>query len=96
MRTVTQGIVGTSMPSFALLPAAELNAVVDYVILLAQRGETELLLIAYAEAEEEMIENTGIMPLLFFGFQNIVSSKVKGWEENVMDVHPSRFITVER
>ena len=25
-----------------------------------------------AEAEEEMIENTGIMPLLFFGFQNIV------------------------
>lgn len=49
-----------------------------------------------AEAEEEMIENTGIMPLLFFGFQNIVSSKVKGWEENVMDVHPSRFITVER
>ncbi len=54
VRTVTQGIVGTSMPSFALLPAAELDAVVDYVVLLAQRGETELLLIAYAEAEEEM------------------------------------------
>lgn len=53
LRTVKQGVVGTSMPSFALLPDAELDAVVDYVVLLAQRGETELLLTAYAEAEEE-------------------------------------------
>jgi mono/diheme cytochrome c family protein len=54
VRTVRLGIVGTSMPSFALLPPSELNAVVDYVIFLAQRGETEYLLAAYAEAEEEM------------------------------------------
>jgi oligopeptide transport system substrate-binding protein len=62
----------------------------------ASGADSEKRMNLLAEAEEEMIENTGIMPLLFFGFQNIVSSKVKGWEENVMDVHPSRFITVER
>lgn len=55
LRTVRQGIVGTSMPSFALLPPSELNAVVDYVIFLAQRGETEYLLGAYAEAEEDAV-----------------------------------------
>ena len=54
LRTVREGVVGTSMPSFALLPPTELAAVVDYVILLAQRGETEVLATAYAEAEEEM------------------------------------------
>jgi len=54
IRTVREGVVGTSMPSFALLPPTELAAVVDYVILLSQRGETEVLWTAYTEAEEEM------------------------------------------
>ncbi len=54
VRTVREGIVGTSMPSFALLPPTELAAVIDYVILLAERGETEILWAAYAEAEEDL------------------------------------------
>jgi mono/diheme cytochrome c family protein len=54
VRTLKQGIVGTSMPSFALLPPTELNAVADYVIYLAKRGETELLIAAYTAGEEDM------------------------------------------
>lgn len=54
VRTVREGVVGTSMPSFALLPPAELEAVVDYVIFLSERGETEMLWAVYTEAEEEM------------------------------------------
>ncbi len=36
-----------------------------------------------------------VMPLLYYGYHNIVSSKIKGWEANVMDVHPTRFMSKE-
>ena len=43
-RTVKRGIPGTSMPSFSLLPKEDLDAVTDYVKLLAMRGEFETAL----------------------------------------------------
>ncbi|HZP20643.1 MAG TPA: peptide ABC transporter substrate-binding protein [Bauldia sp.] len=46
-----------------------------------------------SEAEAVMIADTGFMPLLFYSYHNIVSPKLHGWEENVMDVHPSRFVS---
>ena len=49
-----------------------------------------------SQAEKVLVDGDGMLPLLFFSSHNIVSSRVKGWEENVMDIHPSRFITVEQ
>jgi oligopeptide transport system substrate-binding protein len=49
-----------------------------------------------SQAEKVLVESDGMLPLLFFSSQNIVSGRVKGWQENVMDIHPSRFISVER
>ena|SRR5438046_1305589 len=49
-----------------------------------------------AEAEKTLVDDLGVMPILFFGIQSLVSSRVSGWEENALDVHPSRFITVSR
>lgn len=49
-----RGIVGTSMPSFRLLPKKDIDAVVDYVMLLAERGELEYQLQSEAEAAEEL------------------------------------------
>lgn len=40
-RTLVHGLEGTSMPSFALLPAGELEALVSYVLHLSLRGEVE-------------------------------------------------------
>jgi mono/diheme cytochrome c family protein len=54
--TVTRGVPGTSMPSFERLPKAQLEAVVDYVLALAHRGELEQLLAAQAEAEGELTD----------------------------------------
>ncbi len=54
VRTVRQGIRGTSMPGFALLPEHDQQAVVDYVIMLARRGEVEQGLVNLAESEEEL------------------------------------------
>lgn len=36
-----------------------------------------------------------VVPLLYYGFHTVVSSKLKGWEDNVMDVHPTRFLSKE-
>lgn len=41
IRTLKQGIEGTSMPSFGLLPDDQLNKLVSYVIHLSMRGQVE-------------------------------------------------------
>jgi mono/diheme cytochrome c family protein len=43
-RTLIEGIPGTAMPSFALLPNDEVESLVEYVRYLSIRGETELAL----------------------------------------------------
>jgi mono/diheme cytochrome c family protein len=53
-RTIERGVVGTSMPSFRLLPKRDLDAVLAYVLALTHRGELEQLLAAHAEAEGEL------------------------------------------
>jgi mono/diheme cytochrome c family protein len=63
-RILKQGIPGTSMPSFAAIESAEhdekknddLDAVVDYVIYLSIRGETERLLLYEAANDEGLLE----------------------------------------
>jgi mono/diheme cytochrome c family protein len=52
--TLHRGVVGTSMPNFRLLPKKEIEAVVDYVMVLAQRGELEFQVASEAEASEEL------------------------------------------
>src|SRR4029077_19002636 len=41
VRVLHQGVEGTAMPSFALLPAADLQDLVSYVIHLSMRGKVE-------------------------------------------------------
>jgi mono/diheme cytochrome c family protein len=41
---VRQGVQGTAMPSFGLLPEAEIKALVEYVKYLSMRGQTEIML----------------------------------------------------
>lgn len=54
-QTVKRGVSGTSMPSFALLADDDLEAVIDYVLVLTHRGELENSLLLEAEfvLEEE-------------------------------------------
>ncbi len=58
LRTLQRGVVGTSMPSFRLLPKRDLDAVTDYVLALAHRGELERLLAAHADSEGELDDET--------------------------------------
>jgi len=54
VRTLHSGVPGTSMPRFNLLPAKDIEAVVDYVLVLTHRGEVEFQLAAEAEAADEL------------------------------------------
>ena len=54
VRTLRRGVTGTSMPSFADLSPDDLEAVVDYVVYLSQRGEFEHELASLAEQEDEV------------------------------------------
>ena len=54
VRLLHSGVPGTSMPSFALLPAAQVEALAEYVKYLSMRGETELALMrAYFELDDD-------------------------------------------
>ena len=57
-RVMWNGVPGTAMPSFSLLPNSEVEALVEYVKYLAIRGELEQRLIAYVYEElgEEEVE----------------------------------------
>ncbi len=50
-RILKYGAKGTSMPAFRFLPEEETEAVIDYVMVLASRGELELALLREAETE---------------------------------------------
>ena len=54
IRTVERGIRGTSMPSFDLLAPRDVEAVVDYVLVLTHRGELEGELAEEAEISDSI------------------------------------------
>lgn len=60
-RTLIEGIPGTAMPSFKLLPEEDRESLLDYVILLSMRGELEQFLLAEAQfgvPDESVVEDS--------------------------------------
>ncbi|MCA9266612.1 MAG: c-type cytochrome, partial [Planctomycetales bacterium] len=49
IRTIRRGAKGTSMPAFPWMSDEDLNAVIDYVISISQRGEVEQLVMLLSE-----------------------------------------------
>ena len=46
-----------------------------------------------SDAEGIAMRDLCVVPLLFYSYHNVVSSKLHGFEDNVLDVHPTRFIS---
>ena len=65
-RVLINGVPGTAMPSFALLPGSEVEALVEYVKYLSIRGqmETELISYVYNDLGEEEAEDENGEPIL--------------------------------
>lgn len=80
VRTVRQGIRGTSMPGFNLLPESDQRAVVDYVIYLSRRGELELQMVGLAEAEDALDDElikTELLPTVLNKWAEAISVEVQ-------------------
>ena len=45
-----------------------------------------------AQAERMMIEDAPIAPIYFFVSKNLVSPRIAGWRENIVDRHRSRYL----
>jgi mono/diheme cytochrome c family protein len=73
-RTIEQGIPGTAMPAFSLLPADEVDALVEYVIYLSMRGETELYLY------EQIVNQDALLPLARDVILSEAQVAFEGWK----------------
>ena len=80
VRTVTLALAFSSMPSFALLSDAKIDALVEYVKYLSMRGEVELSLMrAYFELDDE---DQGVLPQSReFLFEEIIDPVVERWAD---------------
>lgn len=47
------------------------------------------------QAEELLLKELPIIPVLYYSSRALVSDKLKGWEDNIQDVHPTRFLSIE-
>lgn len=67
---IRQGVRGTAMPSFETLPEAEIETLLQYVLYLSLRGETELFLLQMVvDADEypvdmEVVVEDGLVPVV--------------------------------
>lgn len=59
----------------------------------AAGGKPEERMKDLADAERILMDEVGLIPILYYSYHNIVSPKLHGFEDNVMDVHPSRFVS---
>jgi len=79
VRTVVNGVRGTSMPAFKLLPEEEIEAVVDYVLMLTHRGEIEhqlgVMAISEGEIDPEWVQED-ILPVVKSKWKTAAASQV--------------------
>ncbi|WP_198662782.1 peptide ABC transporter substrate-binding protein [Cohaesibacter intestini] len=47
------------------------------------------------EAEKLFMRDLPFIPLMYYGSMNLVSPKLKGFKDNLLNIHPSRWMSVE-
>jgi oligopeptide transport system substrate-binding protein len=71
----------------------EFEALMDKAAATGSNADERFKLLAQAEAVA--MRDSGNIPLLYYSYHNLVSPRIKGFKDNVMDVHPSRFLSKE-
>ena len=46
------------------------------------------------QAETIFMRDLPFIPLMYYGSLNLVSDKVAGFEDNLLNIHPSRWISI--
>lgn len=48
---------------------------------------------ALEQAERVLLSDMPIVPVYFYTTQHLLSPRLNGWEDNVMDIHPTRYLS---
>jgi oligopeptide transport system substrate-binding protein len=48
------------------------------------------------EAERVLLEDQPVIPLFFYVSRRVVKPWVKGWEDSLLDYHPTRHMYIEK
>jgi oligopeptide transport system substrate-binding protein len=80
--------------NYSSYDSAAFEAAMDKAAAAGDNPQERLKLLS--EAERVLVDEVGNIPLLYYSFHNIVSPKLSGFEDNVMDVHPTRFMSKEQ
>lgn len=90
-RVILNGIQGTAMPSFKLLPDVEVEALVNYVKFLGIRGEVERALIEETKELEEgerLIDPENPAALNAFVIDEVLAETVAKWRDASVGITP--------
>lgn len=45
------------------------------------------------QAERLLLAEMPLIPIYYYTTQHLLNTKIKGWQDNVMDIHPSRYLS---
>jgi oligopeptide transport system substrate-binding protein len=45
-----------------------------------------------AQAEQMLIDDMPIIPIVYYVSKNLVNPEVTGWEDNIVDIHRTRYM----
>ena len=77
--------------NYANYDNAEYDALMDEAAATADlEARAEIL----QRAEAMFMEDLPFIPLLYYSSRSLVSSDLQGWEDNIQNVHPSRFLSL--
>ena len=77
-------------------PSAYENAKFDNLMRRAEsESDAEKRRELLQQAEKQMLEDMPIIPIYFYTTQHLVNPAIKGWEDNIMDIHQSRYLSIE-
>jgi mono/diheme cytochrome c family protein len=89
LRTISEGVTGTSMPPFKRLPQEDLKHLVEYVTFLSQRGEVEFgLMRAAIEAPDKPEEMKDFLEEFGERIQQVSATVRKAWTSAKPDAIP--------
>ncbi len=69
----------------------EYDALLDQAAATGDLAERAAIL---AEAEALFLRDVPQIPLLYYSSKSLVSDKLQGWEDNIQNVHPTRFMAI--
>ncbi|HSK38805.1 MAG TPA: peptide ABC transporter substrate-binding protein [Arenibaculum sp.] len=78
-------------------PSAYSNPEFDELMIRAgQEKDAEARMELMQRAEAVMLEDHAILPLYFYTRPHMAGTHVKGWVDNIMNFHPTRYVSIEK